>query len=234
MLSMRYSIICRSSCENRIKKSLKELSFQDALCSTNNNIFHSLEKNFQFQEFLCQRIVCIEKQLRTQQKHWYERRFWERNRGRSLRSRALCSTNNNIFHSSEKNFQFQEFLCQRIVCIENKNLKRILFMKGKAVLTLSQRAVKQLQKESKKYIRLDLRKRGCSGLSYTMNYTNLVKENDEVIQQDGINILISPNALMHVIGTRMDYETNRLKSEFVFHNPNSKGGCGCGESFSTK
>lgn len=111
-------------------------------------------------------------------------------------------------------------------------------MKGKkAVLTLSQRAVKQLQKlvqlqkENQEYIRLDLRKRGCNGLSYTMNYTNIIKKYDELIQQDGINILISPNVLMQVIGTRMDYETNRMKSEFVFHNPNSKGECGCGESF---
>ena len=109
-------------------------------------------------------------------------------------------------------------------------------MKGnKAVLTLSQRAVKQLQKliqkEGHEYIRLDLRKRGCSGLSYTMNYTNTKKKFDELIQQNGINILISPNVLMQGIGTRMDYETNRMRSEFVFHNPNSKGECGCGESF---
>lgn len=111
-------------------------------------------------------------------------------------------------------------------------------MKGKAVLTLSQRAVKQLQKliqkENQEYIRLDLRKRGCSGLSYVMNYTNTVKPYDELVQQNGVNIVISPNVLMHVIGTRMDYETNRMRSEFVFHNPNSKGECGCGESFTTK
>lgn len=110
-------------------------------------------------------------------------------------------------------------------------------MKEKAVLTLSQRAVKQLrkliQKESQEYIRLDLRNRGCSGLSYTMNYTSTKNKFDELIHQDGISMLISPNVLMHVIGTRMDYETNRMKSEFVFHNPNSKGECGCGESFTT-
>lgn len=53
------------------------------------------------------------------------------------------------------------------------------------------------------------------------------------MEDHGLRILIEPNALMHIVGTRMDYVEDRLKSEFVFQNPNAKGECGCGESFTT-
>lgn len=56
---------------------------------------------------------------------------------------------------------------------------------------------------------------------------------DELVEDHGIRILIEPNALMHVVGTKMDFVEDRLKSEFVFQNPNAKGECGCGESFTT-
>jgi iron-sulfur cluster assembly protein len=56
---------------------------------------------------------------------------------------------------------------------------------------------------------------------------------DEIIEDKGVKVLIDPRALMHVVGTKMDYVEDRLKSEFVFINPNSKGQCGCGESFTT-
>jgi len=48
-----------------------------------------------------------------------------------------------------------------------------------------------------------------------------------------VRVLIDPAALMHVLGTRMDWQEDKLRSEFVFINPNSKGSCGCGESFTT-
>ncbi|CAO2185242.1 unnamed protein product, partial [Urochloa humidicola] len=56
---------------------------------------------------------------------------------------------------------------------------------------------------------------------------------DELVEEKGVKVLIDPKALMHVIGTKMDYVDDPLKSEFVFINPNSKGECGCGESFMT-
>lgn len=56
---------------------------------------------------------------------------------------------------------------------------------------------------------------------------------DELVEQKGVRVLIDPAALMHVLGTRMDWQEDRLRSEFVFINPNSKGSCGCGESFTT-
>ncbi|XP_020528837.1 iron-sulfur assembly protein IscA-like 1, mitochondrial isoform X3 [Amborella trichopoda] len=56
---------------------------------------------------------------------------------------------------------------------------------------------------------------------------------DELVEDKGVKILIDPKALMHVIGTQMDFVDDTLKSEFIFINPNSKGQCGCGESFMT-
>lgn len=53
------------------------------------------------------------------------------------------------------------------------------------------------------------------------------------METDGVRLLIDPGVLMHIIGTEMDFHTDRLRSEFVFNNPNSKGECGCGESFTT-
>ncbi|PHT37459.1 Iron-sulfur assembly protein IscA-like 1, mitochondrial [Capsicum baccatum] len=56
---------------------------------------------------------------------------------------------------------------------------------------------------------------------------------DELIEEKGVKVLIDPKALMHVIGTKMDFVDDKLRSEFIFINPNSKGQCGCGESFMT-
>ncbi|OWM90915.1 hypothetical protein CDL15_Pgr027402 [Punica granatum] len=56
---------------------------------------------------------------------------------------------------------------------------------------------------------------------------------DELTEDKGVKILIDPKALMHVIGTKMDFVDDKLRSEFIFINPNSKGQCGCGESFMT-
>ena len=66
-----------------------------------------------------------------------------------------------------------------------------------------------------------------------MNYADERGKFDELVEAEGVKVLIEPNALMHVIGSTVDFVSDRLKSEFVFNNPNSKGDCGCGESFTT-
>mmetsp|Transcript_16493 Transcript_16493/g.22794 ORF Transcript_16493/g.22794 Transcript_16493/m.22794 type:complete len:127 (+) Transcript_16493:285-665(+) len=105
----------------------------------------------------------------------------------------------------------------------------------KAAIKLTETATQRLQelltKRDTEFIRLGVKTRGCNGLSYTMSYTNQKGKYDELIEQNGVRVLIDPGVLMHVIGTEMDFVTDRLRSEFVFNNPNSKGECGCGESF---
>lgn len=80
-------------------------------------------------------------------------------------------------------------------------------------------------------IRIGVRTKGCSGLSYTLEFADKQEPMDEVIEAGGIKLLVDPKASLFLIGTEMDYEEEKLKSGFVFRNPNEKGRCGCGESF---
>jgi iron-sulfur cluster assembly protein len=80
-------------------------------------------------------------------------------------------------------------------------------------------------------IRIGVRSKGCSGMSYTLEFADSAQPMDEVVEAGGVKLLIDPKASLFLIGTEMDYAEEKLKSGFVFKNPNEKGRCGCGESF---
>ena len=80
-------------------------------------------------------------------------------------------------------------------------------------------------------IRIGIRTKGCSGMSYTLEFADERNSFDEVVETQGVTILIDPKATMFILGTEMDYREDKLESGFVFSNPNEKGRCGCGESF---
>ncbi|KLJ09253.1 hypothetical protein EMPG_15316 [Blastomyces silverae] len=82
-----------------------------------------------------------------------------------------------------------------------------------------------------KLVRVGVKNRGCSGLSYHLEYVDKAAPFDEVVEQDGVKILVDSKALFSIIGSEMDWQEDSLASRFVFKNPNIKDECGCGESF---
>ncbi len=81
-------------------------------------------------------------------------------------------------------------------------------------------------------LRVGVSSKGCSGLSYVVEYAKEKRQFEEEVDIDGAKILIDPAAVMFLIGAEIDYETSKLESGFTFTNPNETARCGCGESFS--
>jgi len=80
-------------------------------------------------------------------------------------------------------------------------------------------------------LRLGVTKTGCSGYSYVINYAEAIDDSDVVFEDKGIKVVIDPEALGLIDGTEVDFVKNGLNEAFSFRNPNIKGECGCGESF---
>ena len=81
-------------------------------------------------------------------------------------------------------------------------------------------------------LRVGISTKGCSGMSYVFEYANEKQPYEEEIDTKGAKVFIDPMATMYLVGAEMDYVEDKLKSGFVFSNPNEKSRCGCGESFS--
>jgi iron-sulfur cluster assembly protein len=79
-------------------------------------------------------------------------------------------------------------------------------------------------------LRVGVKNGGCAGQEYTLAYAETVEPLDEVVEDKGVTVLIEPKAVLFLIGTEIDYVTDRLASKFVFRNPNQTDACGCGES----
>ena len=80
-------------------------------------------------------------------------------------------------------------------------------------------------------VRVGVKSGGCAGMSYVMEYAKEAKKNEEIIEDKGVKVFIDSNAIMYLLGTEMDYKTDKFSSQFVFKNPNETERCGCGESF---
>jgi iron-sulfur cluster assembly protein len=79
-------------------------------------------------------------------------------------------------------------------------------------------------------LKIGIKKGGCAGMEYTMEWADSAGKFDEVVEQDGARVIIDPHAVLYLLGTEMDYTVDKLSAQFVFNNPNQSGACGCGES----
>lgn len=105
---------------------------------------------------------------------------------------------------------------------------------GKQAVTLTPAATRQIVKlmgqDGSEGLRIGIKKGGCAGMEYTMDYVGEINPMDEMVEQDGARVMIAPMAQMFLFGTEIDYEISLLEAGFKFRNPNVTDSCGCGES----
>ncbi len=109
---------------------------------------------------------------------------------------------------------------------------------GKQAVTMTPAAQAQISRlmaqDGHKGLRIGVKKGGCAGMEYTMQYVDDVDPNDEVVEDGTARVMIAPMAQMFLFGTEIDYEVGLLESGFKFRNPNVADACGCGESIKFK
>ena len=81
-------------------------------------------------------------------------------------------------------------------------------------------------------IRVGVTTTGCSGMAYVLEFVDALEPHDQVFEDHGVSIVVDPKSLVYLDGTEMDFVKTGVNEGFEFHNPNVKGECGCGESFS--
>ncbi len=105
---------------------------------------------------------------------------------------------------------------------------------GKQAVTLTDSAAAHISRimarDGVQGLRIGVKKGGCAGMEYTMDYAAELDPHDEVVEQDGARVMIAPMAQMFLFGTEIDYEVSLLEAGFRFRNPNVTESCGCGES----
>ena len=79
-------------------------------------------------------------------------------------------------------------------------------------------------------LKIGVKKGGCAGMEYTMDWVETASKFDEVIEQDGARVIVDPQAVLFLLGTEMDWKVDKLSAQFVFNNPNQSSACGCGDS----
>ena len=109
---------------------------------------------------------------------------------------------------------------------------------GKQAVTITPAAERQIarlmERGGSKGLRIGIKKGGCAGMEYTMDFAAEIDPMDEVVEQGAARVMIAPMAQMFLFGTEIDYETSLLESGFRFRNPNVADACGCGESIKFK
>ena len=109
-------------------------------------------------------------------------------------------------------------------------------MSGFKVITLTDRAAERLKSimadadRPLAGLRVGVKNGGCAGMSYTMEYAEDRKPGEDMVEDRGVTVFIDPKAVLFLLGTQMDFKTDKLSSQFVFNNPNQTSACGCGES----
>lgn len=107
-----------------------------------------------------------------------------------------------------------------------------------AVMTVTDAAaarVRELVERSEQPVagvRVGVKNGGCAGMSYTMDLAQTVDKGDEVVETQGVRVLIDPKAVLFLLGTTMDFTVDKMSAKFVFRNPNETSACGCGKSVS--
>ncbi len=84
---------------------------------------------------------------------------------------------------------------------------------------------------AKKFIRIAVKTKGCSGLAYDLSFVDEPGPGDEVVRDGDLTVLVDRKASLFLFGTVMDFKADKFSEGFTFINPNEKGRCGCGESF---
>ena len=83
-------------------------------------------------------------------------------------------------------------------------------------------------------IRVSIKKGGCAGMEYAIDLVTIANPKDDLVEHDGAKVWVAPEAVLYLLGTRMDFEVTTLRSGFTFNNPNQTSACGCGESVELK